>query len=75
MKLAYFSSNGTLSPRKKAEMQEIQETKEAMMSQRLDELNTHDKIRSQTACSYNSYIKPKSLVNFSVDYSTFERFQ
>ena len=74
MKLAYFSCNGTLSPRKKTEIKEINQTKESMLTNRLQSLDQHNKIRSQTACSKNSYIKPKALLNFSVDYSAFERF-
>ena len=50
-------------------------SKDLQHTHRLDQLDQHNKIRSQTACSYNSYIKPRSLVNFSVDYSAFERFQ
>jgi len=56
-------------------MKEIEATKETIMTQRLEQFGTHDKVRSQTACSHNSYIKPKSLVNFNIDYSAFERFQ
>lgn len=75
MRLAYFSSNGTLSPRKNNELKELEQKKAALVSERLKQYSVHEKLRSQTACSQNSYIKPRSLLNFNLDYETFDRFQ
>ena len=57
------------------EMDMLQDIKEARISARLSKMKHHEQTRAQTSCSFNSYIKPKNLTNFSVDYSTFERFQ
>ena len=76
-----FTTNGNFSPSKVAinrymetELDILEDIKEARMSARLSKMKHHEHIRAQTSCSLNSYIKPKTLMNFSVDYSTFERF-
>ena len=48
---------------------------DARITARNAEFKQFELARAQTACSNNSYIKPKTLLNFSVDYETFERFQ
>ena len=76
--LTPFAINGTMSKtNNRYENEDFEGEREARIKARFDKAKYHEKehARAQTSCSVNSYIKPKNLMNLSVDYSTFERFQ
>lgn len=42
---------------------------------RLAKQKVHENSRAQNSCGFNQYVKPRTLGNFNLDFSTFDRFQ
>ena len=57
---------------------DVEFEREARLSTRMQKFNQYERrnqqVRATATTGLNSYIKPKSLLSISLDYSTFERF-
>ena len=76
--MSLFRTDGTLSPplsNRHTDAVDPDELRDARLSARLSKFSQHDKSRANTSCGLNSYIKPKTLKNISVNYNTFDRFK